>query len=90
LLFVLLLILNYIFFNFFFILKEMNRKSEFIWKYGSRYKVVSLLKKIIISDFAEMNSSVDSFLLLLKIVFEFQLLLGIYYYYYHIIIIGFM
>jgi hypothetical protein len=62
----------------------MNAKSEFISKYGSRYKVVCVLKKIIISDFAEMNVEVP-FPLLLKIVFEFQFVLGFYYYYYFII-----
>jgi hypothetical protein len=56
----------------------MNAKSEFTSKYGSRYKVVCVLKKIIISDFAEMNVVVP-FLLLLKIVFEFQFVLGYYY-----------
>jgi hypothetical protein len=59
----------------------MNRKSEFISKYGSRYKVVCGLKKIIISDFAETSSSIVSFLLLLKIVSEFQSVLGYYYYF---------
>jgi hypothetical protein len=53
----------------------MNAKSQFIWKYGSRYKVVCVLKKIIISDFAETNVVV-SFSFLLKIVSEFQLVLG--------------
>jgi hypothetical protein len=55
----------------------MNRKSEFILKYGSRYKVVSLLKKIIISDFGDRNLVV-SFLLLLKIVSELQSILGFF------------
>jgi hypothetical protein len=53
----------------------MNTKSEFISKYGSRYKVVCVLKKIIISDFAQANL-VAPFSLLLKIVSEFQSLLG--------------
>jgi hypothetical protein len=47
-----------------------------MWKYGIRYKVVCLLKKIIISDFAE--TTVVPFLLLLKIVFEFQSVLGFF------------
>jgi hypothetical protein len=60
----------------------MNRKSEFIWKYGSRYKVICVLKKIIISDFAETNVDVP-FSLLLKIVFEFQSVLGLLLFYYY-------
>jgi hypothetical protein len=62
----------------------MNAKSEFASKYGSRYKVVSVLKKIIISDFAETNSSVVAFSLLLKIVFEFQSVLGLLLFYYYL------
>jgi hypothetical protein len=62
----------------------MNAKSQFILKYCSSYKVVSVLKKIIISDFAETNIVVP-FLFLLKIVFEFKSILGfllvIYYYF---------
>jgi hypothetical protein len=63
----------------------MNTKSEFISRYVSKYKVVCVLKKIIISDFAEINSVPFSFLL--KIVSEFQSVLG---YYYYFIIIGCM
>jgi hypothetical protein len=66
----------------------MNINSEFILRFDSRYKLVCVLKKIIISDFAQTNSVV-SFPLLLKIVFEFQSVLGFYYYYYYIII-GYM
>jgi hypothetical protein len=66
----------------------MNAKSEFVSKYGSRYKVVCVLRKIIISDFAVTSSSVVPFLLLLKIVFEFKSVLG--FYYYLIIFIGCM
>jgi hypothetical protein len=53
----------------------MNAKSQFLSKYGSRYKAVSALKKIIILNFAETNVVVP-FLLLLKIVIEFQSVLG--------------
>jgi hypothetical protein len=56
----------------------MNAKSEFASKYGSRYNAVSVLKKIIISDFAETNSSVVPFSLFLKIISEFQLVLGFF------------
>jgi hypothetical protein len=62
----------------------MNKKSEFILRFDSRYKVVCVLKKIIISDFTKRDLVVP-FLLLLKIVFEFQSVLGFYYYYYFII-----
>jgi hypothetical protein len=54
----------------------MNRKSKFIFIYPSRYEVVSVLKKIITSDFAETNSSVVPFLLLLNIVTKFYSVLG--------------
>jgi hypothetical protein len=80
LLFVLFMILNVIYFLIFlcYIFQEMNTKSELILRFDSRYKVVGVLKKIIILDFAQMNSSVVPFLLLLKIVFEFQSVLGFF------------
>jgi hypothetical protein len=76
----------YVFFKFLKNFIEMNTKSELISKYDSRYKVVCVVEKIIILDFAEMNVVVP-FPLLLKIVSEFQFVLG---YYYYFIIIGCM
>jgi hypothetical protein len=55
----------------------MNTKTEFILKFDSRYKIVCVLKKLIISDFAETNVVVP-FPLLLKIVSEFQSILGFF------------
>jgi hypothetical protein len=56
----------------------MNTKLEFILRFDSRYKIVCVLKKSIISDFSEKNSSVVPFPLLLKIVSEFQSILGFF------------